>query len=153
MYLEHLQAIFQEFDSVAAPNKNTMIRYFRKSFQLSIRAQLDVRNRDLDSWNEIVDKTINAEAKTTFKLYPGQKRWIFDALKVNGQPRKMTKISKILKRISLSRIFLLILYHHPQVGPNFHWHSQPKKTRIVVFAEKDSDVKAKTRVKILLLLA
>ena len=29
-HLEHLQAVLQEFDSVAAPNKDTMIRYFRE---------------------------------------------------------------------------------------------------------------------------
>ena len=47
-YLKHLQAFFREFDSVAAPNKDTMIRYFRESLQPSIQAQLDIRDRDLD---------------------------------------------------------------------------------------------------------
>ena len=30
-HLEHLQAVLQEFDFVATPNKDNMIRYFRKS--------------------------------------------------------------------------------------------------------------------------
>ena len=43
-HLEHLQAVLREFDSVAAPNKDTMIRYFREGLRPSIRAQLDVRD-------------------------------------------------------------------------------------------------------------
>ena len=62
-HLEHLQAVLQEFDSVAAPYEDIMIRYFRKGLRPSIRAQLDVRDRNLDSWDEVVDKTVNAKAK------------------------------------------------------------------------------------------
>ena len=49
VYLEHPQVVLQEFDSVAAPNKYTMIRYFRESLCPSIQAQLDIRDRELDS--------------------------------------------------------------------------------------------------------
>ena len=66
-YLEHLQAVFQEFDSVAAPNKDTMIWYFRKDLRPSIRAQLDVRDRDLDSWDEVADKIVDAKAKASLQ--------------------------------------------------------------------------------------
>ena len=65
IHLEHLQVAFREFDSVAAPNEDTMIRYFREGLQPSIRAQLNVRDRDLDSWNEVVDKTVDAEVKAS----------------------------------------------------------------------------------------
>ncbi len=40
-YLEHLQAVLKEFDPSGAPNKTTLIRYFREGLRLSIRAQLD----------------------------------------------------------------------------------------------------------------
>ena len=40
-----------------------MIRYFRKGLRSSIRAQLDVRDRALDSWKKAVKKAVNAEAK------------------------------------------------------------------------------------------
>ena len=70
-YLKHLQAVLQEFDSVAAPNKDTMIRYFQKDLRPSIRAQLDVRDWDLDSWDEVVDKTVNAEAKASLQAPSG----------------------------------------------------------------------------------
>ena len=44
-----------------------MIRCFREGLQPSIRALLDVRHRDLDSWDEVVDKTIDAEAKASLQ--------------------------------------------------------------------------------------
>ena len=64
-YLEHLQAVLREFDLVAAPNEDIMIRYFQEGLRPSIQAQLDIRNRDLDSWDEVVDKTVDAKDKTS----------------------------------------------------------------------------------------
>ena len=69
--MEYLQAILQKFDSVAALNEDTIIRYFRKDFRPYIWAQLDVRDRDLDSWDEVVDKTVDAEAKASFQAPSG----------------------------------------------------------------------------------
>ena len=40
-----------------------MIQYFREGLRLFVRAQLDAQDRDLDSWEEAVKKTINTEAK------------------------------------------------------------------------------------------
>ena len=48
-HLEHLQAVFQEFDPAATPNKEIIIRYFWESLRPSIWAQLDAQGRDLDS--------------------------------------------------------------------------------------------------------
>ena len=62
-HLEHLQAVLQEFDPVATPNKETIIRYFREGLKPSVRAQLDTRGRNQDSWEEAVEKAVNAEAK------------------------------------------------------------------------------------------
>ena len=62
-HLEHLQAVLREFDPAAAPNEEIMFQYFREGLRLSIRAQLDARGRDLDSWEEAVEKAVNAEAK------------------------------------------------------------------------------------------
>ena len=64
-HLENLQVVLREFDSVAAPNKDIMIRYFREGLQPSIEAWLDIWDRELDSWDEVVDKTVDAEAKTS----------------------------------------------------------------------------------------
>ena len=41
-----------------------MIQYFRKSLKPFVQAQLDARGRDLDSWKEVVKKTVNTKAKT-----------------------------------------------------------------------------------------
>ena len=41
-----------------------MIRYFREGLRSSIWAQLDARGRDLDSWEKVVKKIVNVEAKT-----------------------------------------------------------------------------------------
>ena len=62
-YLEHLQAVLREFDLAATLNKEIMIQYFREGLKSSVRAQLDARGRDLDSWKETVKKVVNAEAK------------------------------------------------------------------------------------------
>ena len=62
-HLEHLQAVLREFDPAATPNEEIMIRYFREGLRPSVRAQLDARGRDLDSWEEAVEKAVNAKAK------------------------------------------------------------------------------------------
>ena len=66
-HLEHLQAVLREFDPAAAPNEEIMIRCFREGLRPSIRAQLDVRGRDLDSWEEAVEKAVNTEAKASLQ--------------------------------------------------------------------------------------
>ena len=40
-----------------------MIKYFQKDPRLFIQAQLDVQDKDLGSWDEVVDKTVDVEAK------------------------------------------------------------------------------------------
>ena len=67
--MEHLQAVLREFDSVAAPNDDSLIQYFKESLRPSIRAQLDARGQELDSWDEVVEKAVDAEAKASLQLY------------------------------------------------------------------------------------
>ena len=40
-----------------------MIQYFWKGLRLFIQAQVDARGWDLDSWEEAVEKAVNAEIK------------------------------------------------------------------------------------------
>ena len=80
--------------------------------------------------------------RLAFKLYSGSERWILDALEVNDLPKKMTKFPETTKRISLPWIFLLM---HHQVGPNPLRHS-PRRTRTVIFAKENPDIKAKARI-------
>ncbi len=63
-HLEYLQAVLKEFDLTSAPNETILIHYFRKGLRPSIRAQLDHRGRDIDVWEEVVEKTGDVEAKT-----------------------------------------------------------------------------------------
>ena len=126
-----------------------MIRYFWKGLQLFIQAQLDIRDRDLDSWDEDVDKTVDVEVKASFQAPSKIKE--MDSWCSQGQrpTKKNDKDSRTLKKISLPKIFLLTLHHH-QVGPNSHWHSLPRKIKTVVLAKKDLIVKVKARNRILL---
>ena len=80
--------------------------------------------------------------KPAFRLHPGPGRWIINALKVNGPPKKMRKTPSTTKKISIPRFFLLI-YH--QVGPNPLRHS-PKRTRTVILAKKNLDNRAKAKI-------
>ena len=87
-------------------------------------------------------KLLMPRPRPAFRLHPGPGRWILDAFKVNNPPRKMIRTPGTTKRISFSRIFLLM---HHQVGPNLLWHS-PKKTRTVVIAKENPDDRAKARI-------
>ena len=46
-----------------------MIRCFLEGLKSSIRAQINIRNRDLNSWEEAVEKTVNAEAKAMLQSF------------------------------------------------------------------------------------
>ncbi len=67
-HLEHLQAVLKEFDPSDAPNEITFIRYFQEGLRPSIRAQLDHRGRDLDGWEEVVEKAGDAKTKANLQL-------------------------------------------------------------------------------------
>ena len=46
-----------------------MIRFFLEGLKPSLRAQIDTRSRDLDSWEEVVEKAVNAEAKVILQSF------------------------------------------------------------------------------------
>ena len=83
-----------------------------------------------------------SKLRPAFRLHLGPERKIFDALEVNNLSKRMTRTPGTLKRISLSRIILLM--HHP-VGANPHQHSQ-KKTKTIVLIEKNPNNKAKAKI-------
>ena len=62
-HLEHLQTVLKEFDPAAAPTEEVLICYFCDGLRPSIRAQTDERGQDLDTWEEAIEKAIDAEAK------------------------------------------------------------------------------------------
>lgn len=59
--------MLKEFDPLAAPNEEVLIRCFREGLRPSIQAQMDSRHRELDSWDEVLDKAIEAESKAALQ--------------------------------------------------------------------------------------
>ena len=66
-YLEYFQSILQEFNEEGAPEEFDLIWFFRESLRLSIKAQIEQWGREHDSWKELVEKAIDAEAKTSLQ--------------------------------------------------------------------------------------
>ena len=65
-HLKHLRSILLEFDTDGAPGESTMIRYFREGLKPSIRAKMEQCGRELDSFEDTIQKTVNVEAKAAF---------------------------------------------------------------------------------------
>ena len=63
-YLKHLKSILSEFDPIWTPNELTMICYFRKSLKPSIKVEMEQQDRESMEFKEMVQRTVNAEAKT-----------------------------------------------------------------------------------------
>ncbi len=59
--------MLKEFDPSGTLNKTTLIHYFRERLRPSIRAQFDYRGRDLDGWEEVVEKAGDVEAKANLQ--------------------------------------------------------------------------------------
>ena len=66
-HLEHLQALLIEFDADGAPKESDLIRIFRQGLKPSIKAQMEQRRKELDDWDKILEKAINAEAKANLQ--------------------------------------------------------------------------------------
>ena len=66
-HLEHLQSILLEFDADGAPGEPTMIRYFREGLKPSIRAEMQQHGRELDSFEDTIQKAVDAEAKAALR--------------------------------------------------------------------------------------
>ena len=75
-----------------------MIRYFREGLRPSIRAQLDVRDRELDSWDEVVDKTVDAEAKASLQAPSGTREMDSQCPRGQRPTKKEDKDSRDYKK-------------------------------------------------------
>lgn len=62
-HLEHLQSILLKFNAAAAPTKLTIVCYFEEGLKLSIKAKIDQDADQLDSIEDLVTKTVKADAK------------------------------------------------------------------------------------------
>ena len=56
-----------EFDADEALRKLIIIKYFRESLKPSIRVEIEQRGHELDSFEELVQKIVDAEAKAALQ--------------------------------------------------------------------------------------
>ena len=66
-HLEHLQSILLEYDLVETLTKLTIHKYFQEGLKPSILAELEHRDLELKSFNQIVKKAVNAKAKSALR--------------------------------------------------------------------------------------
>ena len=71
-----------------------MIRYFLEGLRHFIRAQLDIWGRDLDSWEEVVEKAVNAEAKVMLLSSSSTRDMDSKCLQMNRPEKKEEKDSE-----------------------------------------------------------
>ena len=57
-----------EFDADWALAEGIMIRIFQKNLSLSVRVEMNQRGCELDSFREIIERAVNAEAKAKLRL-------------------------------------------------------------------------------------
>lgn len=63
VYIEHLQFVLKDCNSIAAFIDNFLIWYFRNNLRLSICTELDERNHDLDDWQVVTKQVVDAKIK------------------------------------------------------------------------------------------
>ena len=66
-HLEYLQPILLEYNPVGVPTKPIMLRYFREGLKPSVLAELEHQDLKLESFDRMVKKAVNAEAKSAFR--------------------------------------------------------------------------------------
>ena len=66
-YFQYFQSILSEFDPIRTPNKLTMIYYFREGFKPFIKIKMEQQNRESMNLEEMMQKAVNAEAKTSLR--------------------------------------------------------------------------------------
>ena len=65
--LNYLQFILIEFDPDCAPEERTIIWYFREGLWPSVKVKTEQRDRELNTFKEIVEKVVDAEAKAALR--------------------------------------------------------------------------------------
>lgn len=61
--MDHLQAVLKELDTTTTSNKDFVIWYFRDGLSPSLCMQINKWDQDLENWQEVIKKTIDAKAK------------------------------------------------------------------------------------------
>ena len=66
-HLKHLQFILLEYDPVGAPTKLTILRYFQEGLKPSVLTELEHQDLELESFDQMVKKAVDAEAKLAIR--------------------------------------------------------------------------------------
>ena len=82
-HLEHLQSILLEYDWVGALTEPIMLRYFWESLKLSVLAELKHWNLELESFDQMVKKAVNAEPKSALRPRSSTKKMDQNCLQGN----------------------------------------------------------------------
>ena len=115
VYLEHLQAVFQEFDPAATTKEDIIIRCFLEGLKPSVWAQLDAQGRDLNFWKEAVEKAVNVKAKARLQFFSSTWTWTQGIPKGIGplQRRRRTPVKRISPPTPPLLIYLVGNRHLP----------------------------------------
>ena len=73
-HLEHLQSILLEYDPVGTPTESTMLKYFRKGLKPLVLAKLEHRELELESFDQMVKKAVDAKAKSALRSCSSTKK-------------------------------------------------------------------------------
>ena len=66
-HLKHFHSILIEFDSITAPTKSTIVRYFEEGLKASIKIEIDQDTTYLNDYKELVAKVRKAKAKADLR--------------------------------------------------------------------------------------
>ena len=91
-HLKHLQSILLEYDPIGAPGEPTMLRYFREGLRPSIRVELEHRDLELESFEQLIKKVVEAEGKAS--LRPRTTTWEMDQHCSRGSRPTNTTVAK-----------------------------------------------------------
>ena len=64
-----------ELDANGAPEKTDLIRYFQEALKPSIKAEMENQVEEYEHWEELVRKTIAAEAKAALRPSRMSEKW------------------------------------------------------------------------------
>ena len=85
-HLEHLQSILLEYNPVRTPTESTMLRYIREGLKPSVLAELGYRDLELESFNQMVKKVVDAKTKSALRSCSNIKEMDQSCSWLLGQP-------------------------------------------------------------------
>lgn len=122
-HLKHLQSILVEYDPIKALNKHTILKYFKKSLKPFILTKLEYQNLELKSFDQMIEKTIHAEAKPAF--WPRSGIWEIDQHCSRGNQPANSTIAKLQGTSIKDRWTEKPKVHRPKSFSAYH-HSNNK---------------------------